>query len=48
MQVGKKKFTVCLIAAFLAGAAVSGGIAAVAGHNGNDRYAKLDELYQTV
>ena len=48
MQVGKKKFTVCLIAAFLAGAVVSGGIAAAAGHNGNDRYIKLDELYQTV
>ena len=49
MHVGKKKFVVCLIAAFVAGAAVSGGAAAVAlNTGGSDKYAKLEELYEAV
>lgn len=49
MHVGKKKFVVCLIAAFVAGAAVSVGAAAVAlNTGGSDKYAKLEELYEAV
>lgn len=49
MQVGKKKFAACVAAAFLAGVAVAGGITVFAvNSNGEDKYAKLEELYEAV
>lgn len=49
MQIGKKKFIVCLVAAFFAGTMVSGGILKIMSNSSNeDKYAKLDELYKNV
>ena len=53
MEMKKKKFVVCIVAAFLAGAAVTGGSCAVA-FNGvfgyvkvsKDDYEKMSQTYQ--
>lgn len=44
MQVSKKKFIGCLIAAFIVGAVISGAVVSIASPVGYDKYAKLEEL----
>ena len=49
MHIGKKKLIVCVTVAFLAGAALSGGVTAVVSNSHTDnKYAKLEELYKAV
>lgn len=48
MQITKKRFVALLTVTFLAGAAVSAGVAAVLKAADSDKYAKLDKLMETA
>lgn len=51
MQISKKKFTVLIIAAFLAGSAVTGGVSMIGKKTSgsfDDRYSKMDEIYNYI
>lgn len=52
MHIGKRKFIISIIAAFLAGGAITGGIMALhqrsADSYAENKYAKLEEIYQYI
>lgn len=52
MQIGKKKFVIIIVVAFLAGALVSGGVFTIATNPSDQetyaKYEKLDELYSNI